>query len=131
LSTAEIPSHSHSSGNISTSSAGSHSHSFSGSTSLDGFHEHSARTQSTTSQNHTHEGGAGSIAQAITGGGIFGTGSIGGPTPNGNHSHNFSGNTGFDGSHTHSTSGNTGNAGSGGSHENRPPYYALAYIMKV
>ena len=25
----------------------------------------------------------------------------------------------------------TGSAGSGGSHENRPPYYALAYIMKI
>ena len=25
----------------------------------------------------------------------------------------------------------TGSAGSGGSHENRPPYYALAYIMKT
>ena len=28
-------------------------------------------------------------------------------------------------------SGNTGNKGSGSSHENRPPYYALAYIMKT
>ena len=28
-------------------------------------------------------------------------------------------------------SGNTGNNGSGGAHENRPPYYALAYIMKT
>jgi hypothetical protein len=33
-------------------------------------------------------------------------------------------------SHTHSFSGTTDAAGSGGSHENRPPYYALAYIMK-
>lgn len=35
------------------------------------------------------------------------------------------------GAHTHSVSGNTGNTGSGTGHENRPPYYALAYIMKV
>lgn len=28
-------------------------------------------------------------------------------------------------------SGATGSKGSGGAHENRPPYYALAYIMKV
>ena len=28
-------------------------------------------------------------------------------------------------------SGNTGNKGSGSSHENRPPYYALSYIMKL
>lgn len=38
---------------------------------------------------------------------------------------NFNGN-----SHTHSFSGTTGSTGSGSSHENRPPYYALAYIMK-
>jgi microcystin-dependent protein len=34
------------------------------------------------------------------------------------------------GNHSHTVSGTTGAAGSGGSHENRPPYYALAYIMK-
>lgn len=32
--------------------------------------------------------------------------------------------------HTHQVNGTTGSAGSGASHENRPPYYALAYIMK-
>jgi microcystin-dependent protein len=30
-----------------------------------------------------------------------------------------------------STSTSIGNTGGGGSHENRPPYYALAYIMKT
>lgn len=35
------------------------------------------------------------------------------------------------GEHTHSITGSTANAGSGASHENRPPYYALAYIMKL
>ena len=33
------------------------------------------------------------------------------------------------GSHTHSFT--TNSTGGGGSHENRPPYYALAYIMKA
>ncbi len=33
-----------------------------------------------------------------------------------------------DGAHTHTT---TVNSGGGGAHENRPPYYALAYIMKT
>jgi microcystin-dependent protein len=33
------------------------------------------------------------------------------------------------GSHSHTVTIN--NTGGGGSHENRPPYYALAYIMKV
>ena len=32
---------------------------------------------------------------------------------------------------TASTSTSIGNTGGGGSHENRPPYYALAYIMKT
>lgn len=37
------------------------------------------------------------------------------------------------GSHNHSfsISGTTGTSGGGASHENRPPYYALAYIMKA
>ena len=34
-------------------------------------------------------------------------------------------------SQTVSISGNTGSKGSGNSHENRPPYYALMFIMKL
>jgi microcystin-dependent protein len=34
------------------------------------------------------------------------------------------------GDHTHTVSGTTASSGSGTAHENRPPYYALAYIMK-
>ena len=37
----------------------------------------------------------------------------------------------FDGTHYHFISGNTGANGSTGAHENRPPYYALSYIMKL
>ena len=40
------------------------------------------------------------------------------------------GNTGVQ-SATVTISGTTGNKGSGSSHENRPPYYALSYIMKL
>ena len=39
--------------------------------------------------------------------------------------------TSTDGDHGHNISGNTGNRGGGGSHENRPPFYALCYIMKT
>jgi microcystin-dependent protein len=35
------------------------------------------------------------------------------------------------GAHTHTMTGNTGSTGSGTAHENKPPYYALAYIMKT
>ena len=36
----------------------------------------------------------------------------------------------IDATHSHDVTGSTGPTGSGGSHENRPPYYALCYIMK-
>lgn len=39
--------------------------------------------------------------------------------------------TSSNGDHSHNVSGNTASTGGGGSHENRPPYYALAYIMKL
>lgn len=39
--------------------------------------------------------------------------------------------TNYAGSHSHTLSGSTGSVGSGASHENRPPYFALAYIMKL
>jgi len=35
------------------------------------------------------------------------------------------------GAHTHEVTGYTASIGGGQSHENRPPYYALAYIMKL
>ena len=35
------------------------------------------------------------------------------------------------GSHTHSYSGSTFDTGGGQAHENRPPYYTLAFIMKL
>ena len=35
------------------------------------------------------------------------------------------------GSHTHTATTTNTSVGSGSSHENRPPYYALAYIMKM
>lgn len=39
--------------------------------------------------------------------------------------------TSTEGVHTHDITGSTGSAGGGGDHENRPPYLALAYIMKA
>ena len=57
----------------------------------------------------------------------------------GNHAHNMSGSTGSGGSHNHSISGSISGSGTlsmageggGAAHENRPPYYALCYIMKT
>ena len=47
----------------------------------------------------------------------------------GDHSHNIS--TNNDGSHSHNVNGNSSNAGSSATGANRPPYYALCYIMKT
>jgi microcystin-dependent protein len=40
-------------------------------------------------------------------------------------------NTGTSGSHSHTYSGDTSFQGGGAAHENRPPYYVLAFIMKL
>ena len=119
LSTSQIPAHSHSG---STGSAGGHTHS--GSTSAAGAHTHELSKLNTTGYgtaktnptqyNVTREGADGGPYAAIT------------LTSAPNHTHGISINAVA--SHTHTVS--VGNTGGGSSHENRPPYYALAYIMK-
>ena len=117
LTEAQIPSHSHSFSDTSTS-AGSHVHS--GSTNTTGDHNHSYTDDSPAGVGDglLHRGGEdeGLIYTKTTG-------------TAGNHSHSL--NINSNGAHTHNVSGTTGSAGSGSSHENRPPYYALAYIMKL
>ena len=53
----------------------------------------------------------------------------------GDHTHAVSGSGSVTiasgGAHTHTVTGTIGNTGSGTAHENRPPYYALCYIMKL
>ena len=112
LSTSQIPAHSHSG---STSSAGSHTHT--GTTNTTGAHTHTVgqygdfiRT-TTTVMAAGYEPAQNNVSTSSAG----------------NHSHSFT--TASSGSHTHTVS--VGNTGGGASHENRPPYYALAYIMKA
>ena len=118
LSTSQIPAHSHSG---STSSAGGHNHTFSGTTSEIGDHTHDEYHYHTNGSGDGPGPGASCCGGAIEDGGID-TG------PAGSHNHTFSGTTSSAGAHTHTVS--VGNTGGGASHENRPPYYALAYIMK-
>lgn len=104
----ELPSHSHP---ASTGSAGSHNHG--GATSTNGDHSHSYSSPA-YSPSLGPVGGSGYVNVATANTGTAGA-----------HSHTIS----TDGAHTHTVT--VGNTGGGAAHENRPPYYALAYIMKL
>lgn len=113
LSTTQIPSHTHTfsatTGNMSANST--HSHTIS-----DPGHTHSASTGS----NQGVLLAAGASYEWYTPAG----------TNTGSSATGISVNSAST-QHTHTVSGTTDAAGSGGSHENRPPYYALCYIMKT
>jgi len=144
LSEANLPSHSHGDGSLATNTTGGHYHSWSDISSSSGYHSHSGSTN--TTGNHYHKvtrtyvaKGDGSYVGSIdhdgtdsvntsTAGDHFHSLSI---NSNGSHTHYVGGNTSSEGSHSHTISGSTGATGGGSSHENRPPYYALAYIMKI
>jgi microcystin-dependent protein len=95
----------------------SHTHSFSGTTS----------TKSLTG--NINFGGNG--IPSNSGNGIVSATNPGGAQQAGFGSGGVNENLLIDASHNHTVSGTTGSTGSGSSHENRPPYYALAYIMKA
>jgi len=95
---------------LSTANLPAHNHSFSG-----------TGTTNTTGA-HVHASGWYGPRGASGEASVFATNDSGYPSVN----------TGSAGSHSHtvSVSGTTDNTGDGTAHENRPPYYALAYIMK-
>ena len=83
-----------------------HTHTFSGSTNTTGAHTHTVP--------NGNSGGASTVIL------------------NGNaRSNDTNTSTSSAGDHSHTFSGTTASTGGGTSHENRPPYYALAYIMKA
>lgn len=93
---------------LGTANLPAHSHNFSGNTSGAGDHRHNLTFGTNNGGNNFFYNGQ-----------IGNTGSI-----NPNNAMGSSGN------HTHSFSGTTDNTGSGTALDTRPPYYALAYIMK-
>jgi microcystin-dependent protein len=124
-STSNTGSHSHNSDNQSAQNDGSSSENVSSrkissgqaqnnsavsTTSNTGAHSHNFTTANAGAHSHTLSGTADSA---------------------GNHSHTLSGTADSAGAHTHTFSTTSGSTGSGTAHENRPPYYALAYIMKT
>lgn len=133
LTEAEMPSHSH---NVSIS-GGAHSHSASSNSA--GDHSHGGSTSSDGGHTHSYYSPGPSInltsGSGIQAAGTFMAGTTGSA---GSHSHSIS--TGSAGSHSHgisinsashSHSASAGSTGSGQAHENRPPYYALAFIIKL
>jgi len=122
LTTSEMPAHSHSG---STASAGSHTHT--GSTNTTGAHTHDTNFSYSSTVDYFGNN------VSILNNGQNGTNSVEGTdndfTSNsaGSHSHTLSINSA--GAHTHTVT--VSNTGGGSAHENRPPFYALAYIMKT
>jgi len=145
LSEAELPSHTHGGGTLAAGDGGDHSHNFNANTGNSGNHAHNGSTSNTGSHSHSIAAGL-DYAQSTWRIGVgrrdpidlYGnTSNTGAHSHNfttsggGDHSHNFNANSGASGNHTHSITGSSGATGSGMAHENRPPYYALAYIMKL
>jgi hypothetical protein len=94
-----------------------HVHTFSGTTSGVGNHVHSGALQTFAGSGQFASGTPNQIANTNTGGA-------------GAHDHTYSGTTaGVSSDHNHAFT--TASAGSSGTNANLPPYYALAYIMKL
>jgi len=95
-----------------------------------GSHTHTASTSTTANHSHTYS----PALNSPSGPQPFGVGpayfGVGGISPANTHSHT-SPNSGPAGDHTHPVTVTVNPAGSGDAHENRPPYYALAYLMKA
>ena len=137
-----IPGHTHSvSASGTTSSAGDHTHTFSGTTSgqsathshavSDPGHSHSINYSSAI---NLDTGGIGALVLIGSTNTSTSTTGISLGNASADHSHNYSGTTsGVSTNHTHTVTvtGTSGSTGGGLAHENRPPYYALAFIMKT
>ena len=132
----QIPSHTHGF-SLSAASSGSHTHGHTFSVSLSnlrcsngGSHSHALSGIAVTSKlpysssSSTMNGGA-------KDGGSKTTASAGAHTHTITGSGTLSGSISSGGAHTHSVSGSISNTGGSQSHENRPPYYALCFIMKA
>jgi microcystin-dependent protein len=114
---------------ITTSTMPSHGHSLSGSVGSAGSHSHGGSAGSVGDHSHSDSFG-GSRSDLLAGGGSGAATAGGGSTGSaGGHSHSIS--TDSQGSHSHSMSGSADNTGSGGAHENMPPYVAMPYIIRV
>ena len=111
---------------LSTSNLPSHTHSFSATTSTKSLTGSFQFTDNNSTYMKIRARTASGIASTSYSGSASHVNSSGVPS-----SANLPNAINLDASHNHTLSGTTGSSGSGTSHENRPPYYALAYIMKT
>ena len=125
LGTANLPSHTHTDGTL-AASGGSHSHNLSGVT---GTSNHSHQIRATNGDDHNDT--ARHIQSGRNDSANFGYTNIN--TDNTNATFTLSGTTDPSGSLSLGVSGNTGDQGGtmGQSFEILPPYYAIAYIMRI
>ena len=111
------------------------SHSHTASTNNTGNHTHSVTGSAASAGNHTHSYTKQSGSVKLDSGGSIGASSYpvsstGGTTGSGGaHTHSISGTAASKGAHTHTVT--VANGGVSGTNKNLPPYYALAYIMKI
>jgi microcystin-dependent protein len=126
----QIPAHSHTAdGNLTAASAGAHTHT--------GTTSNKSLTGSATyiAETWANFGVGSGIISKEGGYGNDGTpdhtdsSSTGKLNIDASHDHTFT--TASGGAHTHDITGSTANTGGGLAHENLPPYYALAYIMRT
>lgn len=136
LTTDNMPSHDHDSGTLAAASGGGHSHG-SGSLAADsaGEHDHEEGMHAKIDQ-PTNNGQT--TPRTIADGNAKRPGSYSGGDVGvyrtqdaGSHSHGISGSTGSVSNHSHSISGSTANAGGDQPFDNRPAFYALAFIMRT
>lgn len=117
---------------LSVDELATHTHPVSATIGSSGDHAHPSSTGS--SPNHTHGWDiavpirTGPSSPYTSGGGGVVAGGVVNYSPN--HTHALT-NSDAAGVHSHAISVSYGNFGTGDAHENRPPFYALVFIMKV
>jgi microcystin-dependent protein len=109
----------------------SHTHTMTGSTESAGSHTHTGTTGSSGSHSHSISGVYTATINARSGSDFVGfhrSGSTASTSSAGAHTHTFT--TSSSGAHTHAINATINSTGGGQAHENRPPYYTIAFIMK-
>lgn len=109
---------------LSLASHMTHVHEVTGNTQSGVAHSHGDGTYAAASDTHNH-GISGSVSNDTHGHDVTGTSGAGSA-----HTHSLSGTSGAGSAHGHTISGNTATGGDT-THDNRPQYYALAFIMRI